>query len=173
MNFKFYATSAPKTFLRYWLYASNRPSHAMIQISKFREDKIISMFYACYLHVLCIVLMSVIHPIVGSIMLVETITVLSGMSISRRDFYVVPKLILFIQLLISMQCRCKNFFNSIHPIGHHVPWFKFHIYEFLFFSKKYSQWILNRAQKCQESNGEKCFWIECFVKELSWKNGRD
>jgi hypothetical protein len=47
----------------------------MIQISKFGEDEIISMFYACGLYVLCIVPMSVIHPIVGSIMLVEAITV--------------------------------------------------------------------------------------------------
>jgi hypothetical protein len=47
----------------------------MIQISKFGEDEIISMFYACGLHVLCIVPISVIHPIVGSIMLVEPITV--------------------------------------------------------------------------------------------------
>jgi hypothetical protein len=71
------------------------------------------MFYAYGLHVLCVVPMSVIHPIVGSIMLVEIITVLSGISISRRDFYVVTKLILFIQLLISMQCRYKNFFMHL------------------------------------------------------------
>jgi hypothetical protein len=47
----------------------------MIQISKFGEDEIISMFYVCGLHVLCVVPMSVIHPIVGNIMLVEAITV--------------------------------------------------------------------------------------------------
>jgi hypothetical protein len=47
----------------------------MIQSSKFGEDEIISMFYACGLHVLCVVPMSVIHPIVGSIMLVKAITV--------------------------------------------------------------------------------------------------
>jgi hypothetical protein len=33
------------------------------------------MFYACGLHVLYVVPMSVIHPIVGNIMLVEAITV--------------------------------------------------------------------------------------------------
>jgi hypothetical protein len=47
----------------------------MIQISKFGEDEIISMFYTCGLYVLCVVPMSVIYPIVGSIMLVEVIKV--------------------------------------------------------------------------------------------------
>jgi hypothetical protein len=47
----------------------------LIRSSKFGEDEIISMFYAYGLHILCAVPMSVIHPIVGSIMLVETIMV--------------------------------------------------------------------------------------------------
>jgi len=34
----------------------------MIQISNFGEDEIGSMFYACGLHVLCIVPMLIIHP---------------------------------------------------------------------------------------------------------------
>jgi len=42
-------------------YASNWPSRAMIQISNFEEDEIVCMFYACGLHVLCIVPMLIIH----------------------------------------------------------------------------------------------------------------
>ena len=37
----------------------------MIQISNFREDEIVCMFYACGLHVLCIVPMLIIHPYSG------------------------------------------------------------------------------------------------------------
>jgi hypothetical protein len=47
----------------------------MIQILKFGEGEINSMFYACGLYVLCVVPMSVVHPIVGSIILVEAITI--------------------------------------------------------------------------------------------------
>jgi hypothetical protein len=84
------------------------------------------MFYACGLHVLCVVPISVIHPIVGSIMLVEIITVVKWNVHLAERFYVVTKLILVIQLLISMQCRRKTFLciltiDSTHPIGHHVP----------------------------------------------------
>jgi len=50
------------THLDQWIYAPNRPSRAMIQISNFWEDEIVSMFYACGLHVLCIVPMLIIHP---------------------------------------------------------------------------------------------------------------
>jgi hypothetical protein len=41
------------------------------------------------------------------------------------------------------------------------------IMNFKFFSKIYSQWILNRAQKCQEFNGENRFLIRCFIEKLS------
>ena len=64
----------------------------MIQISNFGEDEIVSKFYAYGLQVLYIVPMLIIHPIVGSMMLVEAIMIVSGiMSISRRGFYVVKK----------------------------------------------------------------------------------
>jgi hypothetical protein len=39
--------------------------------------------------------------------------------------------------------------------------------------KIYLQWVLNRAQKCQEFNDENRFWIRCFIKELSRKNERN
>ena len=108
-----------------------------------------------------------------SMMLVEAIMVVpGGMFVSRRGFYVVTKLF-FIHQTINFYATSapKTFLriltiDSMHPISHHVPWFKFQIYEFKFFFEKYSQWILNRAQKCQEFNGENRFWIRCFVEEL-------
>jgi hypothetical protein len=89
----FYATLVPKTLRILTIDSSNCPSRAIFQISNYGEDEIISMFYACGLHVLCIVPMLVIHPIFRSMMLVQTIMVVSdGMSISWRDFSAVTKL---------------------------------------------------------------------------------
>jgi len=92
----FYATSVQKPFYVSWFYASNWPSRVMIKISNFGEDKIVSMFYACGLHILCIVPMLIIHPYSGKHDVVEAITVVLGeMSISPRDFYAVTKLIFY------------------------------------------------------------------------------
>ena len=89
-----YATSAPKTFdhssahFDHRFYAPNRLYHAMIQISNFGEDEIVSMFYACGLHLLYIAPMLIIHPrsekhdVGGG-------NYDCGMSISRRGFYAV------------------------------------------------------------------------------------
>jgi hypothetical protein len=52
----------------------------------------------------------------------------------------------------------------MHPMGHHVPDSNFKFMN-LKFSKTYSKWILNHAQKCQEFNGENRFSIGCFVEE--------
>jgi len=68
--------------------------------------------------------------------LVETITVMSGgMSISWRGFYAVTKLI-FIHSTTNFYTTSvpKTFLriltgDSIHPIGHHMPWFRFQILE--------------------------------------------
>jgi hypothetical protein len=79
----FYAVSAPKIFKRILITDSMNPIVHHVLFFKFlREDEIVSMFYACCPHVLCIVPMSIIHFILGSMMLVEVTTVvLGGMSI--------------------------------------------------------------------------------------------
>ena len=103
--------------LDHWFYASNQPSRAMIQISNFREDKIVSMFYACGLYVLCIVPMLIIHPYSWKHDVVEAITVGSGgMSISWRLFFAVTRSILFFQLLISMQRRGQKLLCAFWPL---------------------------------------------------------
>ena len=69
-------------------------------------------------------------------MLVEAITVMSGeMSISWRGFQTVTNLI-FIHSTTNFYVTSapKTFLriltgDSMHPIGHHVPWFKFQIME--------------------------------------------
>jgi hypothetical protein len=99
----------------------------VIQISNFREDEIVSMFYVCGLYVLCIVPMLIIHPIVESMMLVEAITVVPGeMFISRRGFYAVTKL-MFIHLTTNFYATSAQItflrtltIVSMHPIGNHV-----------------------------------------------------
>jgi len=95
----------------------------MIQILNFGEDKIVSMFYACGLHVLCIIPILIIHPIVESMMLVEAITVvLGGISISRRGFYAVTKLFFIYPTTNFYTMSAQNTFLRIltivstHPI---------------------------------------------------------
>ena len=137
----FYAMSAPKIFIRILItYSMNPIIHHMLSF-KFQilEKMRLSpcTFYACGLHVLCIVLMLIIHPYSGKHDVVEAITVVLGeMSISRRGFYAVTKLI-FIHPTTNFYATSvqKTFLRiltilSMHPIGHHVPWFKFQIYEF-------------------------------------------
>jgi hypothetical protein len=59
----------------------------MIEISNFGEDEIVSMFYACGLHVLCIVPMLIIHPNSGKHDVGGgNYIVSSGISISWRGF---------------------------------------------------------------------------------------
>ena len=110
--------------LDYLFYESDHPSHAIFQISNFGENKIVFMFYACGLHVLCIVLMLIIHPYSGK------------HDVGRRNhgclrwnlhlverFYAVTKLI-FIHRTTNFYTTSaqKNFFSdSVRPIGHHVP----------------------------------------------------
>ena len=56
--------SAQKMFLRILIIDSMNPimlPFVFFQISKFGEDEIFSMLYACGLHVLCIVSMLIIH----------------------------------------------------------------------------------------------------------------
>jgi hypothetical protein len=100
---------------------------------------------------------------VGSMMLVEAITVVSGeMSILQRHFYVVTKLIFIHPTTNFYVMSAQNTFLriltivSMHPMGHHVPDSNFKFMN-LKFSKTYSKWILNHAQKCQKFNGENCF----------------
>jgi len=154
--------------LYYWFYVPIRLSRDNIQISNFEEDKIVSMWICFY----AVIKLIFIHP--------------------TTNFYSTSTPKILLRILTS---------DSMHLIGHYVSWFKFQIlknmrsswcflltrsirmyktlshstqnYEFLFFSKRYSQQILNRAQKYQEFNGENLFWIRCFVEKLSWKNGRD
>ena len=154
--------------LDYWFYVPTRSSRANIQISNFEEDKIVSMWRCFY----AVTKLIFIHP--------------------TTNFYSTSAPKTLLHILTS---------DSMHLIGHYVSWFKFQIlknmrlswcfllirsirihktlshsaqnYEILFFSKIYSQRILNRAQKYQEFNGENRFWIGCFVEKLSWKNGRD
>jgi hypothetical protein len=53
IGFKFYS----KRYIFFYAF-----HHPVIQILNFGEDEIISMFYACGLHVLCIVLMLICTP---------------------------------------------------------------------------------------------------------------
>ena len=119
--------------LDHWFYASNQAPSAMIQISNFGEDEIVSMFYAWGLYVLCMVPMLIIHPhsvnhdvgggnhvcVRWNVHLVERF--LRGNKInfihSTTNFYAMswPKTFVRILTIVSM-----------HPIGHHLPWnFKF------------------------------------------------
>ena len=75
-----------KLFYPSWLLISMHPIRHHVPWFKFQilwKDEIVFLFYACGLHVLCIVPI----PTVGSMILVEAIMVVSGgMSISRRGF---------------------------------------------------------------------------------------
>jgi len=64
---------------------------SMIQILNFGEDEIVSMFYACGLHLLCIVPILIIQPysVKHDLFVVAITFVSSGMFISHRGFYVV------------------------------------------------------------------------------------
>ena len=93
-------------------------------------------FYACDLHVLCIAPMLIIHPHIGkhdagggnhgylrwNVHLVEMF--LHGNKInfihSITNFYAMSAPKTFMRILTG---------DSMHPIGHHVPWFKFQILE--------------------------------------------
>jgi hypothetical protein len=58
--------SAPKMFKRILITDSMNPIIHHVLFFKFlRDDEIVSMFYVCCPHVLCIVLMSIIHPYIG------------------------------------------------------------------------------------------------------------
>jgi hypothetical protein len=131
---------------------------------------IFDALYPCWLYT----------PIVKSMILVETITVVSGgMSISRRGFYAVTKLF-FIRLT-------TNFYATSVQITFYASWLLFQCIQsvitchdsnfkfmnFKIFQKRYSKWTLNRAQKCQEFNGKNRFLIGYLVEELLWKNRRD
>jgi hypothetical protein len=72
------------------------------------------------------------------------------------------------RLHISMFSLIRSIHRRMHKILSHNA----QNYEF-FFSKIYSQWILNCVKKYQEFIGENRFLIGCFVEKLSWKNGRD
>jgi hypothetical protein len=52
--------------------------------------------------------------------------------------------------------------RSIHRRMHKILSYNTQNYEFYFFSKIYSQLIFNRAQKCQEFNGENRFLNQMF-----------
>jgi hypothetical protein len=154
MNFKFYAILAPKTFMRILAIDFMHPiGHQMpwFKVQSLEKTRSSSCFTLCGLHVLCVVLMSVIHPIVGSIILVKAITVVKW-NFHLTERFLRGNKVNFIHPTTNFLCNvgvktflCILTIDSMHPIGHHVPWFKFQIYEFLFFKKKYSQWILNRA----------------------------
>ena len=123
----FYATSAPKTFMRILIGDSmHLIDHHMLwfkfQISE--KDDNVYMF-------LCS------RSQVSSMMLVEAITVVpGGMLISWRGFYAVRKLFFIHQTTNFYATTAPKTFlriltiDSMHPIGRHVPWFKFQIYEF-------------------------------------------
>jgi hypothetical protein len=93
-----YALSAPKTFL----HCSDVPSLAIFQIfEKMRSSP-------CSVHCSHV---NYTPPVVGSMMLVEAITIVSGgMSISRRGFYAATKLIFIHTTTKFMQRRRKKLF---------------------------------------------------------------
>ena len=123
------------TYLDHWFYESDCPSCAIFQISNFEEDEIVSMFYACGLHVLCIVSMLFIHPHIVkhdvgggnhgyyfrcNVHLMEIFLHSNKINFihSTTNFYVTSAPKTFLRILTG---------DSMHPIGHHVPWFKFQI----------------------------------------------
>jgi hypothetical protein len=99
-----------------------------------RRDRlhVLYLWYLCFMY--CSFL--IIHPHIGKHGL-EAITVVSGgMLNSRSGFYLVTKLT-FIHPTTNLYATwapktllCILTIDSIHPVGHHMPWFKFQ------FSKK-------------------------------------
>ena len=98
------------------------------------------MFYVCGLHVLCIVHMLIIHLHNGKhdVGRGNHGCVRWNVYLSER-FHVVTKLIiihpstnLYATLAQTTLLRMLTIVSML-PIGHHVPWFKFQIYEFYFF----------------------------------------
>jgi hypothetical protein len=90
----------------------------------------------CGLHILYIVPMLIIHLSEKHDVGGGNHGVSDGIFISRRGFYMVTKLI-FIHSTTNFYTTSmpKKFYASwplfsMHPIGHHVPWFKYQIYEF-------------------------------------------
>ena len=118
-------------------------------------------------------------PIVGSMMLVEAIMVISGgMFISRRGFYAVTKLFFIHQITNFYATSAPKTFlriltiDSMHPIGHHVPWFKFQIYEFYFFKNIFTM-DLESWTKISGVQLWKLFLNQMLRWEIIIKNGRD
>jgi hypothetical protein len=136
----FFATSMLKKYLRILtIYSMHLIGHHVpwfkFQIlEKMRWDRlhVLRLRSPCSIHCSHV---NYTTQLVESIMLV-----MSGeMFISRTGFYAVTKLFFIHQTTnFYATSALKTFlriltFDYMHPIDHHVPWFKFQIYEFYFF----------------------------------------